>query len=124
MHTVKRLCKDTAGMQPSAHHGEKPQEKPTLLITLILDLQPPELQEIHFSCLSLPPCNILLWQPKQTKISLPLFPYSKAKFACYSGCFLTSYFCIPLPYKEKGRSAGAAERRYSTSKVRETPVRQ
>lgn len=69
MHTVKRLCKDTAGMQPSACHGEKPQEKPTLLITLILDLQPPELQEIHFSCLSLPPCDILLWQPKQTKTS-------------------------------------------------------
>ena len=28
--------------------------------------------------------------------SLPCFiPYSKAKFACYSRCFLTSYFCIP-----------------------------
>ena len=24
--------------------------------------------------------------------------YSKAKFACYSRCFLTSYFCIPVPY--------------------------
>ena len=23
--------------------------------------------------------------------------YSKAKFACYSRCFLTSYFCIPVP---------------------------
>ena len=22
---------------------------------------------------------------------------SKAKFACYSRCFLTSYFCIPVP---------------------------
>ena len=22
----------------------------------------------------------------------------KAKFACYSRCFLTSYFCIPVPY--------------------------
>ena len=35
--------------------------------------------------------------------SLPCFtPYSKAKFACYSRCFLTSYFCIPIPYEEKG----------------------
>ena len=29
---------------------------------------------------------------------LPCFiPYSKAKFACYSRCFLTSCFCIPVP---------------------------
>ena len=28
-----------------------------------------------------------------------LFP--KAKFACYSRCFLTSYFCVPVPYNEK-----------------------
>ena len=28
-------------------------------------------------------------------------PYSKAKFAYYSRCFLTSYFCIPVPYNEK-----------------------
>ena len=27
--------------------------------------------------------------------------YSKAKFACYSRCFLTSDFCIPVPYNEK-----------------------
>ena len=34
--------------------------------------------------------------------SLPCFiPYSKAKFACYFRCFLTSYFCIPVPYNEK-----------------------
>ena len=26
--------------------------------------------------------------------------YSKAKFACYSK-YLTSYFCIPVPYEEK-----------------------
>ena len=33
---------------------------------------------------------------------LPCFIlYSKAKFACYSRCFLTSYFCIPVPYNEK-----------------------
>ena len=27
--------------------------------------------------------------------------YSKAKFACYSRCFLISYFCILVPYNEK-----------------------
>ena len=33
---------------------------------------------------------------------LPCFiSYSKAKFACYSGCFLISYFCITVPYNEK-----------------------
>ena len=33
---------------------------------------------------------------------LPCFiPHSKAKFACYSRCFLTSYFCILVPYNEK-----------------------
>ena len=32
-------------------------------------------------------------------LPLPHFiPYSKAKFACYPRCFLTSYFCIPVPY--------------------------
>ena len=25
----------------------------------------------------------------------------KTKFACYPRCFLTSYFCIPVPYNEK-----------------------
>ena len=29
--------------------------------------------------------------------------YSKTKLACYSRCFLTSYFCIPVPYNEKVR---------------------
>ena len=28
-------------------------------------------------------------------------PYSKAKFAWYPRCFLTSCFCIPVPYNEK-----------------------
>ena len=33
---------------------------------------------------------------------LPCFIlYSKTKFVCYSRCFLTSYFCIPVPYNEK-----------------------
>ena len=37
-----------------------------------------------------------LWWP------FPCFiPHSKAKFACYSRCFLTLYFCIPVPYNEK-----------------------
>ena len=30
-----------------------------------------------------------------------IIPYSKAKFACCPRCFLTSYFCIPVPYNEK-----------------------
>ena len=35
-------------------------------------------------------------------LSSPCFiPYSKAKFACYSRCFLTCYFCIPVPYNVK-----------------------
>ena len=37
-----------------------------------------------------------LYQP------LPCFIlYSKAKFACYSRCFLIFSFCIPVPYEEK-----------------------
>ena len=43
----------------------------------------------------------------QNSITLPCFiPYSKAKFACYSRCFLTSYFCIPVPYNEKDIFSG------------------
>ena len=39
---------------------------------------------------------------------LPCFIlYSKAKFACYSRCFLTSYFCIPVTYNEKDIFWGA-----------------
>ena len=36
-------------------------------------------------------------------LPLPCFIlYSKVKFALeYSRCFLTSYFCIPVPYNEK-----------------------
>ena len=33
----------------------------------------------------------------QNSISLALLLYSRAKFACNSRCFLTSYFCIPVP---------------------------
>ena len=33
---------------------------------------------------------------------LPCFIlYSKDEFACYSRCFLTSYFFIPVPFSEK-----------------------
>ena len=42
---------------------------------------------------------ILLAKLYQT---LPCFiPYSKTKFSCYPRCFLTSYFCIRVPYNEK-----------------------
>ena len=37
--------------------------------------------------------NVFSWQN-----SISLCP---AKFAYYSRCFLTSYFCIPVPYDEK-----------------------
>ena len=44
--------------------------------------------------------------------SLPCFiPYSKAKFACYSRCFLTSYFCIPVPCNEKDIFLGVSSKR-------------
>ena len=43
---------------------------------------------------------------------LPCFIlYSKAKFACYSRCFLTSYFCIPVAYNEKGIFWGVSSKR-------------
>ena len=41
----------------------------------------------------------LSWQNCQYLLCFIL--YSKVKFACYSRCFLTSYFCIPVPYNEK-----------------------
>ena len=48
-------------------------------------------------CLLWPVCS-----PAKLYSPLPCFIlYSKAKFACYSRCFLTSYFCIPVPYNEK-----------------------
>ena len=49
----------------------------------------------------------LLWPVHllgKTLLSFPCFiPYSKAKFAHYSRCFLTSYFCIPVPCNEKDK---------------------
>ena len=40
----------------------------------------------------------------QNSISLcpATFCTPRPNFACYSRCFLTSYFCIPVPYNEKG----------------------
>ena len=39
----------------------------------------------------------------QNSISLcpASFSTPKATFVCYSRCYLTSYFCIPVPYNEK-----------------------
>ena len=38
----------------------------------------------------------------KTLLAFPCFIlYSKAESACYSRCFLTSYFCIPVLYNEK-----------------------
>ena len=55
-----------------------------------------------FSCVVKRGC--LLWPVHflGKTLSLPCFIlHSKAKFASYSRCFLTSYFCIPVPYNEK-----------------------
>jgi hypothetical protein len=38
-YTKERLCEDTARRPPPASHRERPQEKPTLLTTLILAFQ-------------------------------------------------------------------------------------
>ena len=44
----------------------------------------------------------LLWPVLSFGRTLLAFAlYSKAKFACYSRCFLTSYFCNPVPLNEK-----------------------
>ena len=46
-------------------------------------------------CLLWPVCSL-----GKTLLAFALL-HSKAKFACYSRYFLTSYFCIPVPYNEK-----------------------
>ena len=44
-------------------------------------------------------------------LPLPCFIlYYKGKFACYSRCFLTSYFCIPVPYNDKDIFFGCSKR--------------
>ena len=56
-----------------------------------------------FSCVVGRGC--LLWPVHSLGKTLLAFALlhlcSKAKFACYSRCFLTSYFCISVPYNEK-----------------------
>ena len=56
-----------------------------------------------FSCVVGRGC--LLWPVCSLGKTVSLCPasilYSKAKSASYSRCFLTSYFCIPVPYTEK-----------------------
>ena len=48
-------------------------------------------------CLLWPVCSL-----GKTLLAFACFiPYSKAKFAWYSMCFFTSYFCIPVTYNEK-----------------------
>ena len=41
------------------------------------------------------------WQNSITLCPASFWIDSKAKFACCSRCFLTSSFCIPVPYNEK-----------------------
>ena len=57
---------------------------------------------------------------------LPCFiPYSKSKCACYSRCFFTSYFCIPVPYNEKDIFWDVSSRRsYRSSSVQFSSVTQ
>ena len=66
-----------------------------------------------FSCVVGRGC--LLWPVRslgKTLLALPCFIlYSKAKFACYSRCFLSSYFYIPVPYNEKDIFLGVSSRR-------------
>ena len=56
-----------------------------------------------FSCVVGSGC--LLWPVhflyKTLLVFLCFITYSKAKFACYSRCFLTFYFLITVPYNEK-----------------------
>ena len=60
----------------------------------------------------------LLWPVCSLGKALSCFTlYSKAKFACYSRCFLTSYFSIPVPYNEKGTFWGVSSKRSCRSSV-------
>ena len=59
-----------------------------------------------FSCVVGRGC--LLWpvhSPGKTLLAFALLhSVFQAKFACYSRYFLTSYFCIPVPYNEKKKN--------------------
>ena len=52
--------------------------------------------------------STLYWQKPYFALLHSVFT---AKFACYPRCFLTSYFCIPVPYNEKNimQNAGLDE---------------
>ena len=67
-----------------------------------------------FSCVVGRGC--LLWLVRsfgKTLLALLCFIlYSKAKFACYSRCFLSSYFCISVPYNEKDIFGGVLVLKY------------
>ena len=55
-----------------------------------------------FSCVVARGC--LLWPVRslgKTLLAFALHHCPKTKFSSYSRCFLTSYFCIPVPYNEK-----------------------
>ena len=43
--------------------------------------------------------------------SAQLLSVLQGQNACYSQCFLTSYFCIPVPYYEKTYFLGVSSRR-------------
>ena len=60
--------------------------------------------------------SVFSWQNFQP---LPCFIlYLKAKLGCYSSYLLTSYFCILVPYDEKGTSfLGVSSRRYCRSSL-------
>ena len=45
----------------------------------------------------------------KTLLAFALPHFAKARFACYSRCFLTSYFCIPVPSNEKDVFMGVLE---------------
>ena len=52
---------------------------------------------VRRGCFLWPMCSL-----SKTLLSFALLYFvPKAKFACYSRCFLTSYFCIPVPYNKK-----------------------
>jgi len=55
---------------------------------------------VVFSCVVGRGCLLWpVWSLGKTLLAFALFVlYSKAKFACYSSYFLTSCFCIPVPY--------------------------
>ena len=48
--------------------------------------------------------SVFSWQ-NSISLSPASFHIPRSKFACYPRCFLTSYFCIPVPYDEKDQEA-------------------